>query len=57
MPGMEDPWVAAPYGFCILSWLCVMREVLQWNKENIRPESEKNLRLWAEEEGRVEEEL
>ncbi len=57
MLGIEDPWVAAPYILCLLSaLLCVVWGVLKWNQsEDDEPEDE--IRHWAEEENRVEEEL
>jgi hypothetical protein len=57
MLGIKDPWVAAPYILCILSaMLCVVWGILKWNKgDNEEPEEE--IRKWAEEEDRVEDEL
>lgn len=57
MLGIEDPWVAAAYILCLLSaLLCVVWGIMKWNKgDNEEPEEE--IRHWAEEEDRVEDEL
>ncbi len=58
MLGIEDPWVAAPYILCILSaLLCVVWGILKWNKDDSTPEPDDEIKHWAEEEDRVEEEL
>ena len=58
MFGIEDPWVALAYILCILSaLLCLIWGVLKWNKDDSTIESEDEIRQWAEEEDRVEEEL
>ena len=57
MLGLADPWIAAVYILCIAAAaLCVGWGLVNWNrKESDEPESE--IRRWAEEEDRVEEEL
>ena len=58
MFGIEDPWVALAYILCILSaLLCLIWGGLKWNKDDSTPEPEDEIRHWAEEEDRVEEEL
>jgi hypothetical protein len=57
MLGIKDPWVAAPYILCLLSaLLCVVWGILKWNKDDSE-EPEEEIRHWAEEEERVENEL
>ena len=59
MFGLEDPSVAFAYLLCILSaLLCVLWGLLRWNREvpgEEEPETE--IRHWAQEEDRVEQEL
>lgn len=57
MLGINDPWVAAPYFLCVLSaLLCVGWGILKWNTgDNEEPDEE--IKHWAEEEDRVEDEL
>ena len=57
MMGIKDPWVIAPYLLCILSaLLCLVWGILKWNKgDNEEPEEE--IKHWAEEEDRVENEF
>lgn len=57
MMGIEDPWVVTPYLLCILSaLLCLVWGILKWNKgDNEEPEEE--IKNWAEEEDRVENEF
>ena len=58
MFGIEDPWVALAYILCILSaLLCLIWGGLKWNKDDSTLEPEEEIRQWAEEEDRVEEEL
>ena len=58
MFGIEDPWVALAYILCILSaLLCLIWGGIKWNKDDSTPEPEDEIRQWAEEEDRVEEEL
>lgn len=58
MLGIQDPWVAMAYILCILSaLLCLVWGIIKWNKEDPEAESESEIRQWAEEEDRVEEEL
>lgn len=57
MLGIKDPWIAAPYILCILSaLLCVVWGVMKWNKGD-EDEPEKEIRHWAAEEDRIEEDL
>jgi len=57
MLGIEDPWVIAPYILCILSaLLCLAWGILKWNKGG-NEEPEEEIKQWAEEEDRVEDEL
>ena len=58
MFGIEDLWVGAAFLLCILSTLlCIVWGVLKWNLDDSECESEEEIRQWAEEEDRVEEEL
>ena len=58
MLGIEDPWVVAPYILCILSaLLCVIWGIIKWNKDDSNSEPDGEIRNWAEEETRVEDEL
>jgi len=58
MFGIEDPWVALAYILCILSaLLCLVWGGIKWNKDDSTSEPKKEIRQWAEEEDRVEEEL
>jgi hypothetical protein len=58
MLGIEDIWVALAYLLCIISaLLCLVWGIIKWNQEDPDPESEEEIRQWAEEEDRVEEEL
>lgn len=57
--GLQDPWVAIAFLLCVLSAaLCVVWGLVRWNKEpHFGEEPETEVRKWAEEEDRVEEEL
>ena len=58
MLGIEDPWVILAYLLCIVSALfCLIWGIIKWNKDDPTPEPEEEIRHWAEEEDRVEEEL
>ncbi|WP_372805785.1 symporter small accessory protein [Pontiella sp.] len=58
MLGIADPWVALAYLLCIISALfCLIWGILKWNKDDPDSEPEDEIRHWAEEEDRVEEEL
>lgn len=58
MLGIEDPWVVAPYILCLLSaLLCVIWGVIKWNQDDSNPEPAAEIKQWAEEENRVEDEL
>ncbi len=58
MFGIEDPWVYTPYILSILSaLLCVGWGIINWNKDDSVNEPEDEVRHWAEEEDRVEDEL
>lgn len=57
MMGMADPWIAAVYILCIAaSLLCVGWGITHWNNDE-PDEPEGEIRHWAEEEDRVEQEL
>jgi len=57
MIGIKDPWVSLVYVLCILSsLLCVVWGAFKWNEE-APEEPEDEVRHWAEEEDKVEEEL
>ena len=58
MLGIAGPWVALAYLLCIVSaLLCVVLGIIKWNKDDPESEPEEEIRQWAEEEDRVEEEL
>ncbi len=58
MLGIEDSWVAIAYILCIVSaLLCLVWGIIKWNKDDPDDEPEEEIRQWAEEEDRVEEEL
>lgn len=59
MLGIQDPWVVAAYLLCILSALiCVVWGVFTWSKPAVGDdEPEEEIRHWAEEEDKVEQEL
>ncbi len=58
MLGIEDKWVSIAYILCIVSaLLCLVWGIIKWNKDDPESESEEDVRKWAEEEDRVEEEL
>jgi hypothetical protein len=58
MPGIADPWVSAAYILCIVSaLLCVVWGIFTWNRERPDSEPEEEVRHWAQEEDRVEQEL
>ncbi len=58
MMGMADPWVFVAYLLCILSaLLCVGWGAYFWNREPKDQESEAEIRKWAAEEDKVEQEL
>jgi hypothetical protein len=58
MLGIEDPWVILAYILCIASaLLCLIWGILKWNVNDADEEPEEEIRHWAEEEERVEEEL
>ena len=57
MMGMADPWIATAYILCIgAALLCVGWGIARWNREE-PDEPEIEIRKWAEEEGRVEDEF
>lgn len=57
--GFADPWIAIVFFLCIGSTLlCVVWGVLRWNRDDAVGEpGEPELRQWAAEEDRVEQEL
>ena len=56
--GIEDPSVVSAYFLCIISaLLCLIWGVIKWNQDDPESEPEEEIRHWAEEEDRVEEEL
>jgi hypothetical protein len=58
MLGIEDPWVVGAYYLCIIcALLCLVWGIIKWNVDDTVQEPEEEIRQWAEEEGRVEEEL
>jgi hypothetical protein len=58
MLGLADPWVFVAYLLCILSaLLCVGWGVYFWNREPTDQEPEEEVRHWAAEEDKVEQEL
>lgn len=58
MLGIEDGWVLLAYLLCIASALfCLMWGIIKWNVDDPMPEPEEEIRRWAEEEERLEEEL
>ncbi len=58
MIGIEDPWVVAAYFLCIASALfCLVWGIAKWNKEDPDDEPEAEIRHWAEEEEKLEDEL
>ena len=58
MLGIEDPWVILAYVLCIISAMfCLIWGIVKWNKDDPDQEPEEEIRHWAEEEDRVEEEL
>lgn len=58
MLGIADPWVATTYLLCIASALfCLGWGIRKWNEDDLEAESEEEIRQWAEEEDRVEQEL
>lgn len=58
MLNIPDPWVFAAFALCILSsLLCVVWGILKWNEVEKRPESDDDVRRWANEENKVEQEL
>ncbi|VGO18451.1 symporter small accessory protein [Pontiella sulfatireligans] len=58
MLGIEDPWVVSAYYLCIFSALfCLIWGIIKWNKDDPETEPGEEIRRWAEEENRVEEEL
>ncbi len=58
MLGIEDPWVVTAFILCILSaLLCLVWGIIKWNQDDPESEPEEEIRKWAEEEDRVEEEL
>ena len=58
MLGIEDPWVVTAFILCIISaLLCLVWGIAKWNQDDSESESEEEIRQWAEEEDRVEEEL
>lgn len=58
MLGIEDPWVVLAYFLCIVcALLCLVWGAIKWNVDDTVQEPEEEIRQWAEEEDRVEEEL
>ncbi|MFH0879042.1 MAG: symporter small accessory protein [Lentisphaerota bacterium] len=56
--GIQDPWVWLAYILSILSTvLCIGWGIVKWNKGEKKEEPEEEIRHWAEEEDKVEEEL
>ena len=58
MLGIEDPCVVLAYFLCIAcALLCLIWGAIKWNVDDTVQEPEEEIREWAEEEERVEEEL
>ena len=58
MLGIADGWVVLAYVLCIISAvLCLVWGIIKWNVDDPIPEPDEEIRHWAEEEDRVEEEL
>ena len=58
MLGIQDVWVWLAYALSILSAvLCVAWGVFNWNKDDSVREPEEEVRQWAAEENKVEDEL
>ena len=56
--GIQDPGVWLAYVLCIASsLLCIVWGIVKWNAEDKSDEPEAEVRHWAEEEDKVEEEL
>lgn len=56
--GIDDPGVWLPYLLCIGSAaLCVIWGIVNWNKQPAVDEPPEEIRHWAEEEDKIEEEL
>ena len=56
--GIQDIWVWLAFVLSILSsLLCLGWGVMHWNKDDAVSEPESQVRHWAEEEDKVEEEL
>ena len=57
MMGMAGPWITLAYILCIVSALCCVGwGVARWNRDE-PDEPETEIRHWAEEEDRVEDEF
>ncbi len=58
MLNIPDPWVAAALLLCLASTLlCVVWGVFRWNEDDRDPETDEDLRRWAREEDKVEQDL
>jgi len=58
MLGIEDPWVVTAFILCMISaLLCLVWGIVKWNLDDPEDESEEEIKQWAKEEDRVEEEL
>ena len=58
MLGIADPWVFTAFVLCLLSAaLGVVWGIFNWNRDVPETEPNEEIRHWAEEEERVEEEL
>lgn len=56
--GIQDPGIWLAYILCIASsLLCVLWGIFKWNAEEKSAEPEEEVRHWAEEEDKVEQEL
>ncbi len=57
MLGMADPWITAVFLLCLAAAaLCVVWGITHWNRDEVN-EPEEQIRQWAQEEDRVEDEL
>ncbi len=58
MLGIQDPWVFLAYVLCIGSaLLCVGWGLFRWSRTDANAEPDEEVRHWAAEEDKVEEEL
>lgn len=57
MMGMADPWITVVFVLCLAAaGLCILWGITHWNRDE-EDEPDSDIRHWAEEEDRVEQEL